>query len=144
MNNIIWIDWPLAIISVLFLLLGYLYGFGLLYFFRYDFRWSYASVIGILSVVSCLVTLVGIPRYGQMALAIYWSEFVVYSMALPGMLWVDRVLRQDRKEREAEITRLRRQVGKQQEEIRQLKRKQQETVGAGGHTILREPVNCRQ
>lgn len=113
-TDIIWLDWPLAITGILFLILGYLYGWGLLFFFRNDFRWHRASVVGILSVVCVTATLVWYPRYGNLAWDIAWSLFVVFSLALPAMVWVGLELKRDQEkcqqEHETEICRLRREI----------------------------------
>lgn len=111
----LWVDLPLIVVSALFLVLGFLYGWGLLRWFRDDFRWSYASVMGILSVVSVVGTLVWYPRYGDLAWELVWSLFVPFSTALAGMLWVDRVLRQDRALRDLRLAQLEERVLEQDE-----------------------------
>ena len=102
----IWFDIPLIIVAVLFFILSWLFGWGLLYFFRYDFRWHRASVVGILSVVSCTGTLVWYLRYGSLAWELIWSLFVVFAAALPGMILVDIELQKDKAKIANEIIRL--------------------------------------
>ena len=109
----IWLDIPLGITAVLFLVLSSLYGWGLLQFFRYNFRWSYASVIGIMTVVSTTGTLVWYLRYGALAWELIWSLAVVFSAALPGMIWVDRVMRRDRWQQKRELKQLREEIREQ-------------------------------
>lgn len=122
---IIWMDIPLAFTGIMFLILGYLYGWGLLLFFRNDFRWHRASVVGILSVVCCTATLVLYPRYGTIAWDITWSLFVVFSAALPGMIYVYQELAKDQQRRkqdyENEILRLRWEVSNLSEKLRSIR-----------------------
>ena len=109
-DGILVIDWPLAITAVLFLILSGLYGWGLLRFFRYNFYWHRASVFGILTVVCCTGTLVWYSRYGSLAWELVWSLFIVFSAALPGMVWAGLVLYNDSKRDREEIDRLRKKV----------------------------------
>lgn len=132
-----WIDWPLAITGMLFLILGFLYGWGLLRFFKHNFRWHRASITGILSVISCLAAFVWLPRYGStIAREIYFSLFVVFSLALPGMIYVDLELQKDKQkcqqERDDEILRLRRVVAYQNEKLRSI----QNTIEVEGKGAL--------
>ena len=143
--SIIWMDWYLAITGILFLILSWLYAVGLLrilpavvefFGYKYRFRWVWASVTGILCVCSCLATLVFYPRYGSMAWDIYWSLFVIFSLALPGMVWVGRELERECERREqcheAEVLRLRREVAALNEKLRSV----QLSIKTGGDKAL--------
>ena len=90
----IWIDWPLFLTGLFFFLLSWLYAFGLLHFFRYNFRWSLASVVGIASVISVTYVTVWQMR-GAGELQAVWDLAIIFLCALPGMTCVDYQLMED-------------------------------------------------
>ena len=91
---IVWMDWPLALTGLFFFLLSWLYAFGLLHFFRYNFRWSLAATVGIASVVSVTYVMVWQVR-GASELQAVWDLAIVFLCALPGMIYVDYQLMED-------------------------------------------------
>lgn len=95
----------------LFLILGIGYGAGLKWFFRYNFRWSLASTLGIMIVVCTTALLDWIPTYGyDTATAIVVSLFFPFAGALYGMIDFDRTLREDREQDRAYIKELERRI----------------------------------
>lgn len=90
----IWLDWPLFGTILLFFVLSWFYGWGLVQFFGHNFRWSLAAVVGIASVISLTYVLVWQVRgLGSDTLQPVWDLALVFLAALPGMTWVDYKLK---------------------------------------------------
>ena len=94
---VIIVDFYLVKLAMIFLfLLGPLYAWGILYFFRDNFSWHWISVGGISTVVTFTALFVWSPR--GMTYEQYWYDLVViFLSALPAMIFVGEVLRRDRK-----------------------------------------------
>jgi hypothetical protein len=109
-------DWPLVATMALFYLISWVYGWGLLHFFRYEFHWDKAAVMGIASVTSITFLIVWTVRlyilgYSEPSLAtvtqFVWDLMWVFFAALPGMMKVREVLVSDQQEMKAELKQLR-------------------------------------
>ena len=83
-------------ILLFLMILGPLYAWGLIKYFRHNFRWDLASVVGILTVVS--ITLLSNHWRGQNDIYIFYLELTVnFLFALPSMMKVAKVLGNDKK-----------------------------------------------
>jgi len=109
-------DWPLVATMALFYIISWVYGWGLLHFFRYEFHWDKAAVMGIASVTSITFLIVWTIRlslldYSEPSLAtvtqFVWDLMWVFFAALPGMMKVREVLVADQRAMKAELKQLR-------------------------------------
>lgn len=95
---VIW-DKSLIVVVALFLFfLGPVYAWGLLYFFRSNFQWHLASIVGICTTVSLTAVMVwyvrGIPLSPEQ---VVYDLAIVFTSASPSMAFVGYVLDRDRK-----------------------------------------------
>ncbi|MBD3260667.1 MAG: hypothetical protein GF334_03155 [Candidatus Altiarchaeales archaeon] len=95
------LDLPLLVLSGIFAGLSVGYAWGLLYFFKDNFRWSLAASWGIAWVVlSVYFTLwqIRFPNPGQAL----FDLFLVFSAAFPAMIFVDLRLKDYRSNKQLE------------------------------------------
>jgi hypothetical protein len=119
----LWLDLPLVATAGFFFAISWLYGWGLLHFFRHNFRWSLAATVGIASVVSCTGIFVWQVRgLGVDTLQPVWDLAIVFLAALPGMIWTDLVMADDRERGKRQLARLEKQVREQDEMIAAVER----------------------
>lgn len=81
-------DVPLRLLAGVYFVLGFMYAWGLIRFFKNNFRWSLASVWGITWVVIGLYLTVWKVRFPGPEQAVY-DMLVVFLASLPGMILVD-------------------------------------------------------
>jgi len=109
----IMMDWPLAITALLFFVISWPYAWGLLRFFGNNFHWDKAAVLGILFVTSGTYTFVWTIRrvLGYELSPVVFEQcvydlFIVFSAALPGMMFVRYQLVKRRRAQYQELIRL--------------------------------------